>query len=579
MEGKFDTMISTGRFLFRDSKIMVVFSRLAACLALSSSFCVTAMSEGANTLRTEVSGVPWDAAALENAEKVIYGTDDRIDVYAETSSARKAWAASTCAIVDASDLVAQTAFSYDLTTYAYLYYGKPACSGEPFGSQPTAPFCTAFMVGEDLIATAGHCVNESDLSSVRFLFGFEMTDATTPVLTFQRNQVYTGIEIVHHGGTGDFDHAIVRVDRAITAPGATALPIRRSGTVAHGDRVGVIGHPWGLPKKIAFGTTTVVRDISAEGYFTANLDTYGGNSGSPVFNALSGIVEGILVRGAQDFISEPGCFRSNKLDDDEGTGEEVTRSTVFAAYVPEQPAEGEGESEEGEFFEGEQHEGEPSNEGEDVVYEGEYVEGEGEEEWAIIPNILNLTTETARTILEAKGFVLGTIAERNDAMVEAGRILLQNPEAGTSALPGTAVDVTVSLGPKFAVVPNLTGKSQLEAEAALASAGLLLGDVTEAYHPTVAAGLVISQQPTAGSGVNRGTEVAITLSMGPEPVIEGEGEDEGEGEAEGEEEQPQGCLRRLIDPESTVKTIQQIISDWLVVGVALLVLGTLPHKR
>ena len=156
----------------------------------------------------------------------------------------------TCAIVDASDLVVHTATSFDLTTYAYIIYGKPACSDEPFGSQPTAPFCTAFMVGEDLIATAGHCVDESDLSSVRFLFGFEMTDATTPILTFQQNQVYTGIEIVHHGGTGDLDHAIVRVDRVITAPGATALPIRRSGAVALGDRVGVIGHPYGLPKKL-----------------------------------------------------------------------------------------------------------------------------------------------------------------------------------------------------------------------------------------------------------------------------------------------------------------------------------------
>ena len=214
-----------------------------------------------------------------------------------------------------------------------------------------------------------------------------------------------------------------------------------------------------------------------------------------------------------------------------------------------------------------------------MIYEGEYVEGEGEEEWAIIPNIINLTTGTAQTILEAQGFVLGTIAERNDETVEAGRILIQDPEAGTSVLPGTAVDVTVSLGPKFAVVPNVVGKNRLDAEAALTGVGLLLGDVTEAYHPTVAAGLVISQQPTAGSGVNRGTEVAITLSMGPEPVIEGEGEEEGEGEAEGEEEQPKGCLRRLIDPESTVKTIQQIISDWLVVGVALLVLTTLPQIK
>ena len=36
-------------------------------------------------------------------------------------------------------------------------------------------------------------------------------------------------------------------------------------------------------------------------YFTANLDTYRGNSGSPVFNAITHKVEGVLVRGEQDF--------------------------------------------------------------------------------------------------------------------------------------------------------------------------------------------------------------------------------------------------------------------------------------
>jgi beta-lactam-binding protein with PASTA domain len=196
-----------------------------------------------------------------------------------------------------------------------------------------------------------------------------------------------------------------------------------------------------------------------------------------------------------------------------------------------------------------------------------------------VPNLINLTSENAQTILESQGLVLGTIYERNDEVVEAGRILSQSPEAGTSVLPGRAIAVAVSLGPKYAVVPDLAGKSQSEAETALTAAGLLLGAVTEAYHPTVAAGLVISQQPTQGSGVNRGTEVDLTLSKGIEPVIEGEGEGEGEGETEGEDKQPKGCLASFQKTDSFAGSVKRVISDWLLLGLGLMVLAAFTQTR
>jgi hypothetical protein len=533
-------------------------------------FSCVALSDEVTDLRTQTSGVPWDASTLENAAKVVYGTDDRIDVYAETSSSRKEWAAATCAIVDAADLVAGSEDTFSLTADAYVIYGKPACAEEPFGDQPTAPFCTAFMVGEDLIATAGHCVYESDLPAVRFLFGFEMTDATTPVLTFQSNQVYTGIEVVHHGGTGDFDHAIVRVDRPITAPGAVPLPIRRTGTVAIGDSVGVIGHPYGLPKKLAFGPTTMVRDNTPQGYFTANLDTYGGNSGSPVFNVDTGLVEGILVRGAQDFVLESTCFRSNVLADDAGTGEEVTKSSAFSVYVPELLVEG--EPSEGEPAEGEQTEGE-TMEGE--LVEGEQTEGEGEETSVSVPDVVNLTPETALSILQSTGLVLGDRTDINSDTVQEGRIISQIPEAGTLVLPGAAVSITVSLGPKFSTVPDISGKAPVEAEVALGTVGLLLGAVTSIYHPTVPVDRVISQHPQAGENVLRGSEVSLTLSKGPEPVVIVEGELEGEVGGEGEDENPQGCLRSLFK----INTLKNVLADWLLMGLAILSLSAFATSR
>jgi V8-like Glu-specific endopeptidase len=91
-----------------------------------------------------------------------------------------------------------------------------------------------------------------------------------------------------------------------------------------GSEVLVIGHPTGLPTKLADGA--VIRSLK-ETYFIANLDTYGGNSGSAVFDANSGLVEGILVRGEQDYVrSSSGCLASNVCRNDGCRGEDVTYS-------------------------------------------------------------------------------------------------------------------------------------------------------------------------------------------------------------------------------------------------------------
>jgi len=166
---------------------------------------------------------------------------------------------------------------------------------------------------------------------VRFVFGFDMLDATTPVLTFNADQVYTGTAVIARQFTNEYDYCVVRVDRAITV--ASSLPLRREGAVAVGTQVGVIGHPWGLPKKIAFGAHTLVRANNADGYFTANLDTYARNTGSPVFNEAESLVEGIFVRGNVDFIIESDCFRSNVLPDDTIDSEAVSKSVTFAGWV------------------------------------------------------------------------------------------------------------------------------------------------------------------------------------------------------------------------------------------------------
>lgn len=287
--------------------------------------------EEAKPTRTVIGATPWPSPTSElSGPKVIYGTDDRIDLYQENDPDRRLWAASTCGLFTASAAHENNDGTYTIRTSAY-----DVCPQEPFSSQPTAAFCTGFMVGDDIIATAGHCFSASNLGSVRFIFGFVMENAATPVLTVPAEQVYEGVEILGRALAGNQDYAIIRVDRPIVAEGAVPFKIRREGEISVGTPVGVIGHPSGLPLKLAFGSNTAVRTNDNSGFFMANLDTYGGNSGSPVIDPLTGIVEGILVRGETDFVTSGGCSISNVVPNTGGRGEDVSKTTSFMQFIPE----------------------------------------------------------------------------------------------------------------------------------------------------------------------------------------------------------------------------------------------------
>lgn len=77
--------------------------------------------------------------------------------------------------------------------------------------------------------------------------------------------------------------------------------------------------------------------------------------------------------------------------------------------------------------------------------------------------------------------------------------------------------VLVGCGPKQAVVPSLSGLSQSDANAAIASAGLVAGSVTEEYSEDATAGTVFSQDPAAGAEVSGGTAVGYVVSKGQAP--------------------------------------------------------------
>lgn len=250
---------------------------------------------------------------------VIYGDDNRKEVYEVESAAVRDNADSTVAMINIRNLVD------DGTGYTKINartFGETMnlCSSEPYFDQPSAASCSGSLVGPDLIATAGHCISNASCSRNAFVFGYNMIGAGLMPQGVPSEEVYRCQEIVAHEYTSGQDYALVRVDRVVR--GHRVLSLQRA-PAQPGDQLYVIGHPAGLPTKVADGAEVRSQHGS---YFKANLDTYGGNSGSAVFNAATHEVVGILVRGAQDYIrdSEKQCTVSNRCSETGCRGEDVT---------------------------------------------------------------------------------------------------------------------------------------------------------------------------------------------------------------------------------------------------------------
>ncbi len=131
-----------------------------------------------------------------------------------------------------------------------------------------------------------------------------------------------------------------------------------------------------------------------------------------------------------------------------------------------------------------------------------------------VPNVVGTTQSAAASTLTSAGLTVGTVSEQYSSTIPAGQVMSQSPSAGAQVAPGSAVNLVVSLGTEKTKVPNVVGISHAAAQSALVSAGLTVGTVSETYSDTVAAGLVIAQNPAPSTEVNLGSPVGLSVSLG-----------------------------------------------------------------
>jgi len=297
--------------------------------------------------------IAFTTLSAQAGMEVIYGKDNRQDIYEVTNSLHKTLAQSTAGMVDVRHFKKSARAGFlDMDFTSTLEEAMNVCPSEKFSQQQIAPNCSGFLVGPDTLVTAGHCFKgsqspESVCKGNAWVFGFEMKSSShNPTRDIPAANIYNCKEVVAAELNSTMDYAIIKLDRKVV--GRKPLTFRSAGKVSNSTSLVVIGHPTGLPTKVSpAGKVTHNSNYTT---FSGTLDTFAGNSGSAVFDAQTGTVEGILIQGKTDYIpSKPGnpntCMIVNSCDENgnscrAGTqygsiqhGEVVFRITTIASKI------------------------------------------------------------------------------------------------------------------------------------------------------------------------------------------------------------------------------------------------------
>lgn len=135
-----------------------------------------------------------------------------------------------------------------------------------------------------------------------------------------------------------------------------------------------------------------------------------------------------------------------------------------------------------------------------------------------IPPVVGLDKTEAKELLESEQYGLQVEIEWEPSDdIEEDIVMSTNPKAPTQLKYGDKITLTVSLGQDTSdvQVPSLKNLSEAEAKDALQERGLVLVVKERINSSTVSSGKIISQEIAANTTVPRGTEINVTMSIGP----------------------------------------------------------------
>lgn len=135
------------------------------------------------------------------------------------------------------------------------------------------------------------------------------------------------------------------------------------------------------------------------------------------------------------------------------------------------------------------------------------------QEITTVPKVVGMKREEAIAALEEAN-LLSEVIEETSKTVEEGYVISQETKENTQVSAGETVKIHVSIGTGIEQVdvPNVTGKTEADARKLLTDNKLKIKDVIYTEDRTKNDGIVLKQDKEAGTTVDEGTEITITVN-------------------------------------------------------------------
>lgn len=133
------------------------------------------------------------------------------------------------------------------------------------------------------------------------------------------------------------------------------------------------------------------------------------------------------------------------------------------------------------------------------------------QEITTVPKVIGMKKEDAIKALEDANLIAEVIEETNKE-VEAGYVVSQETKENTEINAGETVKIHVSTGIEQVSMPYVIGKTEAEARKLIQDAKLKVKQVIYEEDKTKEDGKVIKQDKEAGSALDEGTEIIITVN-------------------------------------------------------------------